>query len=166
MKTKLLLRSTMAVVAGIFLAAASVSGQTQLDKKGLLKKFLDASNKIPAHQKKLLSSGMQNFLHVAEALTTKQTKAGIGDDGGFFNGPGKTLAQAQPKGQILSNAIRAAALANEEGPGGTIKVSNPALDFLTSVTTDSRRARLLRRGAGTPSSRGTTIRAPSCGPPV
>jgi hypothetical protein len=130
-----MLRSTIAVVAGIFLAAGSAAGQTQLDKKALLNKFLVNSGKIPARQSRLLSSGMQNLMHLTSALNAKHIKAGSGDDGGLFNGPGKTLAQAQPKGQILGNAIRATMLANAAGPGGTIKVSNPALDFLTSVTT-------------------------------
>jgi hypothetical protein len=132
---KLLLKSTIAVVAGIFLAAGSASGQTQLDKKALLNKFLVNSGKIPARQSKLLSSGMQNLMHLTNTLNAKHTKAGIGDDGGLFNGPAKTLAQAQPKGQILSNALRATMLANMAGPGGTTKVSNPALDFVNSVTT-------------------------------
>jgi hypothetical protein len=133
MKNKFLLRSTIAVVAGVFLATGSTSGQTQLDKKALLNKFLVNSGKIPARQSQLLSSGMQNLMHLTSAMNAKHTKAGVGDDGGLFNGPGKTLAQ--PKGQILSNALRAAALANEAGPGGTTVVSNPALDFQTSVTT-------------------------------
>ena len=135
MKTKLLLRNTIAVVAGIFLAAGSASGQTQPNKKELLNKFLVNSGKIPARQSKLLSSGMQNLMHLTSTLNAKHTKPGVGDDGGLFNGPGKTLALAQPKGQILSNAIRATMLANAAGPGGTTTVSNPALDFVNSVTT-------------------------------
>jgi hypothetical protein len=134
MKNKLLFRSIIAVVAGIFLAAGSASGQTQLDKKALLNKLLVNSGKIPARQSKLLSSGMQNLMHLTSAMNAKHTKAGVGDDGGLFNGPTKSLA-AQSKGQILSNALRAAAMANAEGQGGTIKVSNPALDFVNSVTT-------------------------------
>jgi hypothetical protein len=134
MKNKFLFRSTIAVVAGVFLAVGSTSGQTQLDKKALLNKMLVNSGKIPARQSKLLSSGMQNLMHVTSALNAKHTKAGIGDDGGLFNGPTKSLA-AQSKGQTLSNALRAAALANAEGPGETIRVSNPALDFVNSVTT-------------------------------
>jgi hypothetical protein len=133
MKNKFLLRSTIAVVAGIFLAAGSASGQTQLDKKTLLNKFLVNSGKIPAKQSKLLSSGMQNLMHLTNTLNAKHTKAGVGDDGGLFNGPGKTLAQ--PNRQLLSNALRAAVLANAAGPGGTNIVSNPALDFLNSITT-------------------------------
>jgi hypothetical protein len=132
-KNKLLFRSTIAVVAGIFLAG-SASGQTPLDKKGLLNKFLVNSGKIPARQSKLLSSGMQNVMHLTSAMNAKHTKAGIGDDGGLFNGPTKSLA-AQSKGQNLTNALRAAATANAAGPGGTIRVSNPALDFVNSVTT-------------------------------
>jgi hypothetical protein len=134
MKNKFLFKTTIAVVAGVFLATGSVSGQTQADRKALLNKMLVNSGKIPARQNKLLSSGMQNLMHLTSALNAKHSKAGVGDDGGLFNGPTKSLA-AQPKALILSNALRAAALANAEGPGETIRVSNPALDFLTSVTT-------------------------------
>jgi hypothetical protein len=134
MKNKFLFKTTIAVVAGVFLATGSVSGQTQADRKALLNKMLVNSGKIPARQNKLLSSGMQNLMHLTSALNAKHSKAGVGDDGGLFNGPTKSLA-AQPKSLILSNALRAAALANAEGPGDTIRVSNPALDFLTSVTT-------------------------------
>jgi hypothetical protein len=133
-KNRLLFRSTIAVVAGIFLATGIASGQAQLDKKALLNKFLVNSGKIPARQSKLLSSGMQNLMHLTSTMNAKHTKAGIGDDGGLFNGPTKSLA-AQSKAQILGNALRAAVMANAEGPGETIRVSNPALDFVNSVTT-------------------------------
>jgi hypothetical protein len=133
-KNKLLFRSIIAVVAGIFLAAGSASGQTQLDKKALLNKLLVNSGKLPARQSKLLSSGMQNVMHLTSVLNAKHSKAGVGDDGGLFNGPTKSLA-AQPNRQLLSNALRAMVLTNALGPGGTIPVSNPALDFVNSVTT-------------------------------
>jgi hypothetical protein len=134
MKNKFLLRSTIAVVAGVFLAAGSASGQTQLDKKTLLNKLLVNSGKIPARHAKLLSSGMQNVMHLTNAMNAKHTKAGVGDDGGLFNGPTKPLA-APSNGQNLSSALRAAAMANAAAPGGTIRVSNPALDFVNSITT-------------------------------
>jgi hypothetical protein len=134
MKNKSLLRSTIAVVAGVFLAAGSASGQTPSDRKALLNKMLVNSGKIPARQSKLLSAGMQNLMHLTNALNAKHSKTGVGDDGGLFNGPAKSLA-AQSNGQILGNALRAAAMANASGPGGTLRVSNPALDFVNSITT-------------------------------
>lgn len=127
-KNRLLFRSTIAVVAGVFLTAGIASGQTQLDKKALLNKFLVNSGKIPAKQSKLLSSGLQNLMQLTNVMNAKHTKAGIGDDGGHFNGP--------TKAQALSLAVRAAAQGNNnDGPGGTTRVSNPALDFVSSITT-------------------------------
>src|ERR1700730_690797 len=115
------------LTAGIVLLAGSVSAQTKADKKVLLNKFLVNSGKIPAKQSKLLSSGMQNFMQIANNLNREHVKPGIGDDGGVFNGP--------TKAQALSRAVRTTALANASGPFGTTRVSNPALDFITSIVT-------------------------------
>ena len=133
-KNKLLFRAISAA-AGVFLAAGSASGQTQADRKALLNKLLVNSGKIPARQSKLLSSSMQNLIHLTNALNAKHTKEGVGDEGDLFNGPGKTLGQAQPNGNILSNALGASEKRKSEGPGKTIRVSNPALDFVNSLTT-------------------------------
>jgi hypothetical protein len=123
-------RSLTALSIGALLFAGNASAQTKADKKALLNKFLVNSGKLPAKQKALLSSGMQNFVQIANNLNKPNTKAGIGDDGGTFNG----LAQTQA--QLASHAVRATALASSiAGPGETTRVSNPALDFLTSVTT-------------------------------
>lgn len=118
-----------AVVAGALLFAGSASAQTKADKKAFLNKFLVNSGKMPAKQSKLLSSGMRNFMQIVANLNREHVKAGIGDDGGTFNGP--------TKAQAISQALRTAVLANvaTAGPGGTTRVSNPALDFVTSVTT-------------------------------
>ena len=102
-----------------------VSAQTLDQKKALLKQVLDASAKIPASQKQLLSAGTQNFLHLADQLNTPYTKPGIGGDGGILNSSATVSAQARAG---LLAPIELAA-----GPGGTIQVSDPALDFLTSV---------------------------------
>jgi hypothetical protein len=122
-KTRTLWKVAAAFVAGAFLFAGNAPAQAKFDRKVLLKKFLDASNKIPAHQKKLLSSGMQNFLHIAEEMNKPHTKNGIGDDGGLINIPSRSAHTA-----FQSSAIAAIA-----GPGGTIQISNPNLDFATSV---------------------------------
>ena len=126
---KLLLRSTIAVVAvvaGALLFAGSGSAQSNADRKVLLKKFLDATDKIPARHKKLISSGMQNFLHYAAAVNSSHSK--IGDDGGTFNVPGR-------KASVAVQSANPLAVANAAGPGGTVLVSNPALDFIGSVVT-------------------------------
>lgn len=59
------------------------------------------------------------MLHVAAAVNASHTKAGIGDDGGLVAN-GFSVRSLQPR-QLLS-----------AGPGGTIRVSNPALDFVDS----------------------------------
>src|ERR1700736_4144477 len=79
------------LVAGVFSLAGSTSAQTVAQKKEFLKKILDASSKIPAHHKRLLSTGAQNLLHIAERVNTKFTKPGIGDDGGLTNVPPQAL---------------------------------------------------------------------------
>jgi hypothetical protein len=127
MKKSYWLKAVGVFAAGALLFAGSASAQAKFDRKTLLKKFLEASNKIPARQKKLLSSGMQNFLALATEMTSPHVKSGIGDDGGTFNGLLRVPA--------AHNAIRASAAfaASPVGPGGTIRISNPNLDFVNSV---------------------------------
>jgi hypothetical protein len=120
-------QTVLAFMAIALLFGASTPAQSNFDKKALLKKFLDASERIPAQHRKLLSSGMQNFLQLASSLNSKRLKAGFGDDGGTFNPP--TRAQA------VARALRSASFAGIAGPGGTIRISNPDLDFVTSVVT-------------------------------
>jgi hypothetical protein len=120
--TGLLYRFAIAVSAVSVLLAGSASAQTAAQKNALLQQVLDASAKIPAAQKKLLSSGAQNFLHVAELLNTKYVKGS--DDGGLINATGRA-ALAQP-----------AFLAGVElfpDSDGTTRISDPALDFQLSV---------------------------------
>ncbi|HXM98256.1 MAG TPA: sialidase family protein [Candidatus Dormibacteraeota bacterium] len=126
---KVLLGKIVAVVAAAaFLFAVSTQAQSKVDKKVFLKKFLDASHKIPASHRTLLSGGMQNFLELAKSLNEPHLKAGIRDDGGTFTGPTKS--------QLLNRARRNALIASSPtGFGGTIRVSNPTLDFVGSVMT-------------------------------
>lgn len=119
-------QAVLAFIAIALVFGTSTPAQSNFDKKALLKKFLDSSERIPAKHRKLLSSGMQNFLHLAASVNSPHAKAGAGDDG-TFNPP--TRAQA------VAKALRTASLANIAGPGGTIGISNPALDFVTSIMT-------------------------------
>src|ERR1700736_2442038 len=117
-----------AVTAAAFLFAVSTPAQSKLDKKAYLKKLYEASQKIPASHRSLLSGGMQNFLQMAKDLTEPHLKAGIGDDGGVFTPPTKS--------QLLNLARRNALIASSPvGFGGTIRVSNPTLDYVGSVVT-------------------------------
>jgi hypothetical protein len=122
-RTSYWFRMVCAFGFGTLLLCGSAAGQS-VDKKALLKKFLDASGKIPARHQKLLSSGMQNFLHYAAMINSTHLKAGIGDDGGGPVTPPKLSANA------VRNILAAASAA---GPGGTTRISNPNLDFQTSV---------------------------------
>jgi hypothetical protein len=117
--TGLLSPFTFAVLAAALLMTPSAPAQTVAQKKALLKTVLDASGKIPAAQKRLLSAGTQNFLHIAEELNTPFVKGG--GDGGLLNGATR-LRQ-----------LRSATVELRAGPGGTTRVSDPGLDFLTSV---------------------------------
>jgi hypothetical protein len=122
------LKIVTAVAAGLFLFAGSAPAQSKADKKAFLKKFLDASQKIPARHRSLLSGGMQNFLQLAKAMTEPHIKSGIGEDGGTFVGLTRT--------QAINRAKRTAAAASLlAGPGGTIRVSNPTLDLVSSILT-------------------------------
>ena len=124
--TKMISKFGVAFAAGALLFAGSATAQSNADRKVLLKKFLDASDKIPTRHKKLISSGMQNFLHYAAAVNSTHSK--IGYDGGTFIVPGRKASVAVPSANPL-------VVANAAGPGGTVLVSNPALDFIGSVVT-------------------------------
>ena len=113
-----------ACAALVFIQVAPA--QTLAQKKDLLKKLLDASARIPDTQKRLLSAGGRNYFQLAAQLNTPPTKPGVGDgDGGLVNDAART---AQAKAALLAPMDLAA------GPGGVPRVSDPALDFLTSVT--------------------------------
>jgi len=126
MKKNRFFRTVSAVAAGMLLFAGSVSAQAKFDRKKQLKQFLEASNKIPTKQRKLLSSGMQNFLTFAQRVVSPNGKNG-GDDGGTLNGfPRASAAVKAPRSFELKEL-------SILGPGGTTRVSNPNLDFVDSV---------------------------------
>lgn len=120
--------SRFAVSALVALACVQVApAQTLTQKKDLLKEVLDASSRIPDTQKRLLSSGARNFFQLAQQLNAPPpTKAGIGGDGdgGLHDNAART---ARTKAALLRSVDLAT------GPGGVPRVSDPALDFLTSV---------------------------------
>ena len=122
--TRTLYRFVLCVCAAVaFIQVAPA--QTLAQKKDLLKKVLDASSRIPDAQKKLLSAGGRNFFQLAAQLNAPQTKPGVGDgDGGLLSDAAR---RAQAKAGLLAPMELAA------GPGGVPSVSDPALDFLTSV---------------------------------
>lgn len=123
-KTNLLFTALGVLAVGCTLSASAVSAQTtNFDKKSFLKHYLDTASKIPAKHQNLLSTGYQNLLHVASEVNAGHVKAGIGDDGGTFNNGFSVRAAQAIRPQLLS-----------AGPGGTTRVSNPALDFVNSVT--------------------------------
>ena len=121
-------RSLYRIVLSICAALAFIQvapAQTLEQKKELLKKVLDASGRISDAQKKLLSAGARNYFQLAAQLNAPQTKPGVGDgDGGSL---GDAARAAQAKAALLAPVELAA------GPGGVPRVSDPALDFLTSV---------------------------------
>jgi hypothetical protein len=126
MKSNRFFRTASAIAVGILLFSGNASAQAKFDRKTQLKQFLDASNKIPAKHRKLLSSGMQNFLNFAQRITSPNGKNG-GDDGGTLNGfPRASAAVKAPHSFMLKEF-------SILGPGGTTRVSNPNLDFVDSV---------------------------------
>jgi hypothetical protein len=120
--TNMLYRCAIVVLTVSALFSGDALAQTVAQRKALLKQVLEATAKIPPAQKKLLSSGAQNFLNVAQKLNTTYVKGG--DDGGLIN------AAAIPVPAQLANAPGAELF---PGLGGPTPISNPALDFQTSV---------------------------------
>jgi hypothetical protein len=124
MTTRLLYRCVLPVCAALLFVQVAPA-QTPAQKKDLLKKVLDASTRLSATQKKLFSAGARNYFQLAAQLNAPQTKPGVGDgDGGLT---GDAARRAQAKAALLGPVELAA------GPGGVPRVSDPALDFLTSV---------------------------------
>ena len=124
MTTRLLFRFVLPVCAAVAFVQVAPA-QTPAQKKDLLKKVLDASARIPDTQKKLFSAGALNYFQLAAQLNAPQTKPGVGDgDGGLT---GDAARRAQAKAAVLAPVELAA------GAGGVPRVSDPALDFLTSV---------------------------------
>lgn len=124
--TNSLFRFAISVLAALTFVQVAPA-QTLAQKKDLLQKVLDASARIPDAQKRLLSAGARNFLLLAQQLNAPPpTKPGVGGDadGGL---QGNAARAARVKAALLRPVELAA------GPGGVTRVSDPALDFLTSV---------------------------------
>ena len=124
MTTRSLHHFILCICAGLAFVQVAPA-QTPAQKKDLLKKVLDASARMPDTQKKLFSAGARNYFQLAALLNAPQTKPGVGDgDGGLLS---DSARRAQAKAALLAPVELAA------GPGGVPRVSDPALDFLTSV---------------------------------
>jgi len=124
MITRSLYRFVLPVCAACALIQVAPA-QTPAQKKDLLKRVLEASTHLSDTQKKLFSAGALNYFQLAAQLNAPQTKPGVGDgDGGLVGNAART---AQAKAALLAPVELAA------GPGGVPRVSDPALDFLTSV---------------------------------
>src|SRR6185312_3431005 len=106
-------------IISIFASLAFVPmapAQTVAQKKELLGKVLNAFSKVPEAQKKILSSGGQNFFALATRLTAPPTQPGE-EEGSL----GETPRTAQAKAALLSPIELAI------GPGALPRVSDPAL---------------------------------------
>jgi len=103
----------------VFLVVGNASAQTVVDKKTLLNQTRDLLSKIPTQNQKILSSGMQRILQVARTLND-----------------GSTLTVA-PKVAAATSTVAFVPLGPipGPGPGGTIPVSDPRLDYVSSVMT-------------------------------
>src|SRR5579859_6016376 len=91
-----------------FLSVEGAQGQRNADSTVALKKLVDASSQLSPNVRKHLSAGMQNYLRYAAAAVSGTTPQEI-------------------RGQ-LSMSTRSP-LPTTSGPGGTIQVSSPAMDF-------------------------------------
>jgi hypothetical protein len=80
---------------------------------------------IPAEHQRLLSSGLQRVLQLDAALNDSHSKI---DDSG-------TVTASKPRAAVSSLAAVSAATILAPGPGGTIAVSDPRLDFANSAMT-------------------------------
>lgn len=107
MKTVGQSRSVFLVAAALFCAGNSYA-QARVDSRVALKKFVEATNQLSPNVRKHLSAGMQNYLRYAAAIVNGSTPQGI---------------QVQAFSEASVNAAQ-----TNSGPGGTIQVSNPALD--------------------------------------
>src|ERR1041385_361476 len=108
-------------VISVFASLAFVPmapAQTVAQKKELLGKVLNAFSKVPDAQKRILSSGGQNFFALATRLTAPPTQPEEGQ------GP---LANTSRTAQARAGLLPPIELSI--GPGGLSRVTDPALDF-------------------------------------
>ncbi len=116
--------SVLVLAAAAFLLAAGAQAQQTVDRslasnKVALKKFVDATNRLSRDVRQHLSRGMQNYLRYANAIV---------------NGTTESTTNAAAASLLLPPKHR---LLNDPGPGGTILVSDPALDPATQGYTQS-----------------------------
>ena len=98
--------TTFAVLALLFVGNANA--QTAANRKALLNRSRTLINKIPAQHQKLLSSGMQRILQLAQVLNDDHSKM-VGDGGTITISPKVGAANA------LTSAV--AQFAPIPGPG-------------------------------------------------
>jgi hypothetical protein len=110
--------SVLLVVLVVGAPAHAGPSKTQLDQ------IASRLQSLPPRQQRLLSSGMHRILQFDAALNDSHSKL---DDGGTVNIP-KVGAAAR----ML--ALPAAGPVPGPGPGGTIAVSDPRLDYVDAVT--------------------------------
>jgi len=96
----------------VLLFAGSATAQTAANKKAVINKTRDLMSKIPAQHQKLLSSGMNRILQLAQVLNDDHSK--MGDAGTITISPKAGLAAA----------IAPLAPIPGPGPGGTTRVSD------------------------------------------
>jgi len=118
--------TTFAVL--VFLHVGNANAQTAVIRKDHLNRTRNQISKLPAQHQKLLSSGMQRILQLAQALNDDHSKM-AGNGGMITTSPGVGAANT------LTFAVAPFAPISGRGPGGTIRVSDPKLDFATSVIT-------------------------------
>lgn len=110
---------------GLLIMAAgppAIAGPT----KAQLDHIANNLRSLPAEHQKLLSSGMNRLLQLDAALNDSHSK--VGDSGGTVVVP-KLAAASRMLAAVNASSILSA------GPGGTIAVSDPRLDFATSAMT-------------------------------
>jgi hypothetical protein len=119
-------RSLIVAAFALVPLAGNVNAQTTVDKKALITQTRDQLNKIPAQHQKLLSSGMQTIQQLAQVLNEDHSKM---NDAGTPTVSPKAAAALSP----VTAAFVPLGPIPGPGPGGTTRVSDPRLDFQSSV---------------------------------
>jgi hypothetical protein len=110
----------------VTMSAENAGAQTAPDKKDLLNKTNALLSRIPAQHQALLSSGMQRIQELARVLNESHSK--MGDTGTVSVAPKVASPASTPSaGNAPIGPITV------PGPGGTIQVSDPRLDFVNSA---------------------------------
>jgi hypothetical protein len=116
--------SVLVHAAAALLFAAGAQAQQRVDRtlasnKVALKRFVDTANNLSPNVRQHLSRGMQNYLRYANAVVN-----------------GTAPSTTNPATASLSRPLNHRLL-SDPGPGGTILVSDPALDPATQGYTQS-----------------------------